>query len=329
MTRSFVSRIHLAALAAFATVSVSAQAASYSYTTLDRPGATSTTLWDVNNSGQMAGTSWNDAGGGSSAFIYQGGMFTALTGPAGSISTSALGISESGAVVGSYYTSMEIDADGNTIYGPELSYVYSGGTYTSFEVPGAIYTAARAISPDGRYVSGYYSNETTQQGFVLDTLTNSFAFTGSGVGFTIAQGINSSYQMVGSDIIVDAPVSRPGFIYDIPTGTRTDVMLPGTTRTAFRAIDNAGVISGWYAADGAIHGFTGYPGAFQTIDVPGANATWVEGSNDFGVLVGQYDRDGLTYAFIATPLLAPIPEPGTWALMLAGVALLGVSRRPG
>ncbi len=327
MIFSFSSQARFVALAGLAMLAASAQCATYSYATVNRPGATSTTLWDANNSGFVAGTSWNELDGVSSAFIYHGGTFTALAGPSGSISTSALGISENGSVVGSFFTSMEIDADGYPVYGPELSYIYSAGTYATFAVPGAINTTARAISPDGRYVSGYYASETTQQAFVLDTLTNAFAFTG-GDGFTIAQGINNSYRTVGSDLSFITG-ERPGFIYDIPTGTRTDVMLPGTTRTAFRAIDNAGVISGWYAADGTIHGFTGYPGAFQVIDVSGANATWVEGSNDFGVLVGQYDRDGLTYAFIATPVLAPIPEPGTWALMLAGVALLGVVRRRG
>ena len=309
----------LGALALLATASLSAHAASYTYTTLSRPGATFTTAWDVNNSGQIVGSTSGDTG--SQGFIYSGGIFTSLSGPSGAISTNALGISDAGVVVGSYYTSSSIDPDGNLIFGPETSYIYSGGVYTSFTVPGSNNTEARAISPDGRYISGYYDSDAGEQGFVLDTLTNAFAFIGSGDGFTIAQGINNSYQVVGSDII--SPSTRPGFIYDIPTGTRTDVLLPGSTRTAFRAIDNAGVIAGWYVAGGITHGFTGYPGTIQSIDVAGADSTTVEGSNDLGVLVGNYDVGDQTFAFVARP----VPEPETWALMLAGIALLPLVRR--
>jgi len=43
------------------------------------------------------------------------------------------------------------------------------------------------------------------------------------------------------------------------------------------------------ATCGVSHGFTGYPGALQNIDVPGASNTVVEGSNNRGLPVGTYD----------------------------------------
>lgn len=47
--------------------------------------------------------------------------------------------------------------------------------------------------------------------------------------------------------------------------------------------------------------------------------------NERGQIVGLGIRDGVTHGF----LLTPVPEPGTWALLLLGIAFLGVhARRP-
>lgn len=317
----------LAAVATFATCAAAAEAVTYKFTTIAQPGSDTTAIWDVNNSGQIAGNSQNLTTFDQQAFIYAAGTFTTLSGPVGSISTTALGISDNGVVVGSYYTSKSVDADGNILFGPERSYIFSSGSYTTFEVAGATQTQARGVSPDGRYVAGFYSNDTVSgQGFIFDTASNSFAFVGAGGtdNFTIMQGINSSYSAVGSDISFNDPVvTRAGVIYGIGTDSRTDVELPGALQTAFRAIDNAGVISGWYNDGAAIHGFTGYPGAIRTIDVAGAEATFVQGSNDSGILVGQYRIGDRMFSFVATP----VPEPETWALMLGGMALLAMRRR--
>ncbi|HYM34327.1 MAG TPA: hypothetical protein VET48_02970, partial [Steroidobacteraceae bacterium] len=272
----------LGALLAMVCAATAAHAVSYDITTVSRPGAFLTQLFDINNAGQAVGFSSDSLNGNNSAFIYSSGTFTALTGPAGAVSTSALGISDGGIVVGDFST---------TTLGPTQSFIYSGGTYTTFAIAGATDTFARGVSPDGRYISGYYDNGTVSgQGFILDTLTNTVTFVGDGGtdNFTIAQGINSSYVLVGSDIISSTtPSTRPGFIYDIGTATRTDVLLPGTTRTTFRAIDDNGIISGWYVSGGIDHGFSGYPGSLDTIDVIGADGTFIEGSNNARVLVGN------------------------------------------
>jgi uncharacterized membrane protein len=325
MHKFISSTARLCAVAALAASATAAHATSYSYATFSRPDTLITNLWDVNNSGQMVGysvaTSTSDAQG----FMYSGGSFTAITGPAGAISSAALGVSDSGVVVGSYFDSKSIDGDGNVVFGPQRAFIFNGSSYSTFEVAGATFTEARGISSDGRYIAGYYGNDTvTGQGFVLDTTTNSFAFVGAGGldSFTIMQGVNNSHVAVGSDLDF-VTGSRPGIIYDIGTATRTDVLLPGTVRTAFRAIDDFGVMAGWYSSGSGTHGFTGYPGALQTIDAPGANSTLVEGSNNAGILVGTYSIGDQFYSFVATP----VPEPETWALMLGGIALLALRRR--
>jgi hypothetical protein len=137
-------------------------------------------------------------------------------------------------------------------------------------------------------------------------------------------GINSSGILVGSDIIAGAPTTRPGFTYDIATGTRTDVAIAGASRTALRAIDDSGNVAGWFTdGGGAIHGFVGSVSAYDQIDVAGATSTFVEGSNNGGTLVGNFLTASGGGAFIVNR----VPEPGTLALMTVALLALGATRR--
>lgn len=323
----------LRALALACALHASAHAATtFTFTEIRHAGYERTNVWDINNSGKVVGSSYNDASEVISSFVYASGSFTTLSGPAGAVSTSAFGISESGTIVGSYAATWIVESDGFSHLGPSSGFIFSGGSYTTIDVPGATSTVPRAISPDGRYISGYYYTATGGSGFLYDRTT--MTFTSIGVpkpGVFIAQGVTNDGLVVGSETTIDEStgmVSAPAFIYNHATGTRTDVFIPGAARSAFRAIDSTGRISGFYRdADDNAYGFTGYPGSFVEIAYPGATSTYIQGTNDAGVLVGSFD-DAKTAGFIATPVTAAIPEPETWALMAAGIVLLvGVRRR--
>lgn len=299
--------------------------ASYVLTEVSRPGAATTALWDINNSGLMVGYSIAGAGPAdfASAFVFNGSAYTALTGPAGAVSSAALGISDGGVVVGSFNTSSSVDGSGNPVLDAANGFIYQAGSYTTLSVAGAVETHLRGISPDGRYLSGYFST-TTQAGvgFVYDTVSATLmTVSAPNSTFTIAQGINSNGVLVGSDILTGPPTTRPGFLYDIGTATRTDQSIAGALRTAFRSIDDDDLLAGWFLdAGGSQHGFVGTVGSYEQIDFVGADATYVEGSNNADFLVGGYSINGVTHAFLATPVA--VAEPGSWALLAVALGAL-------
>lgn len=315
-------------LVAAAGLGASVAQAAYVLTDFFRPGAATTALWDVNNTGLMVG--YTTSGSGpldvSTGFLYDGSSFTTLSGPAGAVSSFASGVSDGGVVVGSFTSTRVTNEQGDVVPGPSSSFIYTAGSYVRFDVPGATETYLRAISPDGRLMSGYYIDAAGRGvGFIYDRTTGVRTDVSKANSLlTIAQGINNNGQMVGSDILTGPPTTRPGFVYDVASNLRTDLAIAGMPRTAIRSIADDGEMAGWFIdAGGLQHGFVGLTTGYEQIDFLGAGATYVEGSNNAGVLVGGYTLGDTTRAFIAMR----VPEPGTW--VLAGVALLalGVSRR--
>jgi uncharacterized membrane protein len=73
----------------------------YSFTTIDVPGATSTSAIGINDSGQIVG-GFYDATGNHGFFLDVGGSFTTFDVPSASSETIADGINNSGQIVGDF-----------------------------------------------------------------------------------------------------------------------------------------------------------------------------------------------------------------------------------
>ncbi len=278
---------------------------------LNRPGFESTQLWDISDSGVIVGIS--DGVG----FTYSAGTFSSFSHPDATAGTVLTGIANDGTLVGSYYTG---DPDVQTF---AHSFIYSSGSYTTFEVAGKVDTSIRHISSDGRYLTGTTVNGNGTLGaFAFDR--NSSTFTDLSVAgdfSSIAQGANSLGQVTGS--FNRAGGVRGSFIVDLNTLVRTEYLeAAGMTGPRFRDINDAGVVTGF---SGANSGFVGKPGDWAVFAAPAGSSTAGYGLNNSGTLVG-YSADSTT-GIISGWVAAPVPEPETWALMALGLASLALRKR--
>jgi len=309
----------LAAIALAAGMSA-AQASPYTITLMDLAGGTDSAGWDINNSGVFVGSA--TVAGQGVGYLVSGGVTTTLSGPAGAFGAGALGISDTGVVVGNYYTA--VDGSSNS------GFILVGGSYTTVTLAGATDTFVRGISPNGRYLAGYAQmSDGTFSSFVYDRNTSSFTTIVNSTALTIAQGVTNAGLVVGNRRVIPAggpfPAGRFSFTYDIGTGTLTDFSIPGGD-IRYRGINESGLIDGFFidVAGGATHGFVGSAASFDVFDVAGASSTVLEGINNAGWLAGQYtDANGAVHAFLAQP----VSEPATLALVVVALGGLAFKRR--
>ena len=113
-----------------------------------------------------------------------------------------------------------------------------------------------------------------------------------GAGSYFVPGINDRGVIVGSWRPYEGPpfVPNVGFIRSPGGRITTPVLDPNDTEsfTVLRAINNEGVIAGFYGLSVA-HGFVLTEGLFTPRDFPGALDTAVRGINNQGDLSGTYD----------------------------------------
>ena len=164
------------------------------YSTVDFPGAAGTALSGLNPSGEMSGFSCSDPACGNtgapntthSFVVSKKGVFTNFD-PPGAVSSTASGVSPSGAVVG-FYT----DNVGNG-----HGYLLDQGTFTTIDFPGAISTFAGGSNAEGDIIGEYNDAAGVGHSFLLSKgVFTSFDPPGT-VGFSDATGINPGGIIVG------------------------------------------------------------------------------------------------------------------------------------
>src|ERR1700722_17073166 len=114
--------IRLIGAAILALAGGSANAQNYTFTTVDVPGASSTAILDINNSGQMVGL--YTTGGVTSGFVDTNEVITPIVVP-GATATVAYAISNSGTIGGQYLA-------GGYYHG----FIDNNGSFTAVDVPG-------------------------------------------------------------------------------------------------------------------------------------------------------------------------------------------------
>jgi uncharacterized membrane protein len=286
--------------------------AQYDYQLIDHPGATNTQVFGINDRGNVVGNGFDPVG---LPFVYASkkGTLTDVAPLAGYSETSVLGINDSGVMVGSVAS---LDETTNSGFIRDKN-----GNFTVFSHPDAVSsTKPRGINNKG-LVTGFRDDlNGFTVGFIYDPKRGTFTDLNPTSFFTIAQGINSRGEVVGSsnfDVANDPcpglgnPFRRYGWSR-ATDGTVTYFEVNGS-HTSARGINDEGSIVGFFidSDDGKSKGFKveldGSPCQSLTItggdvlEFPGAEATFLGGIKNSGAVVGSFDDPTNTHGFIATP----------------------------
>ncbi|HYO83650.1 MAG TPA: hypothetical protein VES20_19770 [Bryobacteraceae bacterium] len=282
-------------------------ASTYSYTDLRVPGAPSTTLRDINNSGMVVGT-YGASLFPTSGFVWSGQSgFTLFDVPDvnPTFGTEAYSLNDAGVVVGSVFpgccsssrSGFIRETDGATRLLPGMSLVrginnagsiagvatspviqHPDGTSTDVQVPGA-YVILEDINNLGDVV-GY--NDTS--GFIRQSDGSLTFLNVPGALFTVATGLNDRDEVVG--FYRDQQIRHRGFYWSVSTGFRFLDHPETTGDTLLYGINNAGTLVGSYRT----------PGSF----------------NEAG--------------FIAASTATAVPEPGSAVVIFSGLTALCIAR---
>ncbi|HEX4835699.1 MAG TPA: hypothetical protein VFW01_05125 [bacterium] len=197
--------------------------------------------------------------------------------------TFATGVNSTGQITGYYYA-----------YDPVAftfrahGFVQTGGSTSSFDVPGAVDTFGNGISSGGQ-VAGSYSDAKGTHAFVRGATGTSYTtFDAPGaVNGTVAAGVNDTGMIVG--YYYDAVLCPHGFLRSLSGSTYTQIDITGATCTSANAINGSGQIAGHFFNSTGVHGFLrSAAGSIATIDYPLSSGTIINALNDSGQIAGEY-----------------------------------------
>jgi hypothetical protein len=267
---------------------VAAFGSTFSFTTIEVPGATATTAWGINQRGDVAG-GYVDAGGFSHGFLLSEVTFTTIDVP-GAANTDARGIGPNGEVVGTYRMPGETAV---TFHGYRRSV---SGEILSADYPGYNEIPARLL-PDGTILGCRHANDMmgSMRGITMgrDGNTELDVFASMNNGAT-----PDLRRIVGLYTNMDVtPARQEGYV--VEDGVFTPFLVPGSQTTAAWDINPAGQIVGVYRDATGFHGFVRTGDEYVPVNVPGASATRVFGINARGDIVGTYVAGNRTVGFVA------------------------------
>lgn len=216
------------------------------------PGAATTVVWALNDSGSSAGfysaSGTEFAGRSAHAFVRNSsGVITSFDPTTNSTFPGVTGINTSGAVIGTY-----IDESGLT-----HAFVRDpSGNVTTFDAPGHPDQTIPLSINDGGWITGFFDFLNHPfHGFVRDSGGNITTFdVPGGVNGTQPMAINANGAIVGT--YTDANFVRHAFMRD-PSGTISTFDAPNAKyATVAQSINKFGEISGYFSDANAVsYGF--------------------------------------------------------------------------
>ncbi len=263
---------------AFAREQNAAAPPSFTFTNVNVPNASSTSILGFAPDGSVVG-SFYDASDNVHGFIEnKAGQFKQvdLTGIAGLVGTTLQAMTAAGTLAQAYV---------NTTKGQivESYFISPAGKYTQLSVPNAKSTTARSMNASGTIVGSFLAADgVTTEAFVY--MAGSYTmFRKPGTAYTSYNGINNDGVIAGDYQVQPGPDPEVGFILN--GSAMKLVEHPGVTETILQGINDAGAVVG-YVRDYYNRSNTGFvykAGAFTNVAVgslDNVSVTAIDGKGD-------------------------------------------------
>ena len=280
--------------------------------TFDYPGTGNSTLpQKINERGDVVGV-FVDSNGVTRAFVrFSDGSFSSpIVSPNDTAGfTEGRGINNSRTVNGDY-----VGSDGN-LHG----FVLSSGTFTDFNIPGALQTTLLSINDPGDFTGDFDPGSGIFQAwFSVGGIITSFSVPGALSSFAYER---STQLVVG--YYLDSSGIPHGYFRDNNGTLHFPIDPPGSTATILFGLNVRNWVVGRYAdSSGVTHGlFFVPPNSFFTFDYPGSTFTSLNGINAQGVFCGRYVDGSGTHGFVARVIGTPPTEE-------AGAKMKATDSRP-
>jgi hypothetical protein len=262
-------------------------APTFSFASIDVPGARATQPQGINAGGDISGL-YVDASQHSHGFILHDGAFTQVDYP-GADNTTLRGIGPDGTVLGTYRNDTE---EAVASHGFERA---PDGSFAVIHYPGHLNEIPQRILPDGTILGCRHDHDT--MGSMDGMMISREGASEIGKFASMNNGATPNGRLITGFY---TNMSGQATSYTIDDGVFTEFMVPGSTQTIAWDVDPRGDIVGVYRNAAGFHGFVRTASGYTTIDVPGASATRVFGTNARGDLVGAYVAGGVTHGFLMT-----------------------------
>ena len=205
----------------------------------------------------------------------------------GSSLTSAYGVNSAGVVSGTFSS----DAD--------HGFFYDRGSYTQYDVPGAIHTNVTGLNDAGDFCGFYFTDASVITPF-LNVGGTLIPFSIPGINVVYARAINNLGEVAGGYVDPADEQVEHGFLREADGTLIYPLDPPNSHTSAFFGLNNNGVLVGTYTDLSLVaHAFLlQLPNKFLSYDFPGGDYSIFRGINDSGFISGDALTDTF-HAFIA------------------------------
>ncbi len=285
---------HKLLFASLFVVSTAMYGATYTYTTIQYPGAIGTYPVSVNNEGEIAGYFF-DSGYTAHGFTYAAGVFTQIDAGGNCYESFVTGVNDKGVLAGYCFATQ----------GGTLNFIGTSGAFAFYKVPGVLDSYTEGINNYDLTVGWYITNNNDIASFVTQSGKHLKTFTAPNSPGTAVYGINNLGVAVGNGIPGTGGLQQ-GFT--LTKGTYSFFYYPASYESFFNGVNDLTQVVGDYSlvARGPVLAFVFQGGTFTDLAVPNATSSVASGINNAGLVVGYYVTGSSSIStnasgFVATP----------------------------